>query len=137
MANEAGDTANPVIFFDGYCNLCNGAVQWIIKRDTKEQFYFTPISSQYAGHVLSPYFLTSVDSIVLVADGQTYIKSTAALEIAGRLPYPYPLLKIFSVIPAVLRDLVYDFIARNRYRIWGKRDACMIPTPDLKARFLE
>ena len=137
MANEAGDTANPVIFFDGYCNLCNGAVQWIIKRDTKEQFYFTPISSQYAGRVLSPYFLTSVDSIVLIADGQTYIKSTAALEIASRLPYPYPLLKIFSVIPAVLRDMVYDFIARNRYRIWGKRDACMIPTPDLKARFLE
>ena len=137
MVTETSDISNPVIMFDGYCNLCNGAVQWIIKRDTKEQFYFAPINSHYATNTLSSSFLTSIDSIVLIMDNQTYIKSTAALEIARQLPFPYPLLAVFYLIPRVLRDSVYDFVARNRYRIWGKQEACMVPSPALKARFLD
>lgn len=125
----------PVILFDGYCNLCNGAVQWIIKRDTKAYFHFAPISSDFARQHLSTDFLTTVDSIVLVNGAQILIKSEAALAIARQLPFPFWLLGGFRLIPRFVRDAVYDLIARNRYRIWGKRDNCMVPNPELKARF--
>lgn len=126
----------PVIFFDGYCNLCNGAIQWIIQKDSQEHFYFAPINSNYANDYLSDKSLTSVDSIVLFDKGQVYIKSTAAVHIARKLPYPFRLLGLLRFIPRFVRDFVYDLIAKYRYSIWGKRQQCMVPTPELKARFL-
>lgn len=126
----------PIIFFDGYCNLCNGAIQWIIQKDSQQLFYFAPISSNYANAHLADKYLTSVDSIVLLDKGQVYIKSTAAVHIAGKLPCPYRLFGLLRFIPRFLRDFVYDLIAKYRYSIWGKRQQCMVPSPELKARFL-
>ncbi len=126
----------PVIFFDGYCNLCNSAVQWVIANDKKGQYLLAPLSSNYAKATIFDYISNSVDSIVLLEGDNVYLKSTAALIIAKNLSYWGKLLYIFILVPPLIRDLVYDFIARFRYRWFGKRDACMIPTPDIANRFL-
>jgi predicted DCC family thiol-disulfide oxidoreductase YuxK len=135
MTEQAFNKNQRVIFFDGYCNLCNGAVQWIIAKDRQELFEFAPINSQFAIDNLPQQLLTNVDSIVLLDGSDIYVKSSAALQIAKLLPLPIHLLSVFRVIPPTLRDGIYDLIAKYRYRIWGQRDSCMIPTPELKSRF--
>lgn len=124
-----------VILFDGVCNLCNGAVTFIIDRDPKEYFAFAPLQSEVASELLGTQ-TENLETIVLVENGVRYTESTAALRIARRLRRPWPLLYGFVIVPKELRDGVYRFVARNRYRWFGKRDSCRLPTPDLKKRFL-
>lgn len=125
----------PVILFDGVCNLCNGAVNFVIDRDPDSRFLFAPLQSQYAkDHI--PAELHAVDSILLFEKGRVYVKSDAALRIARRLKGWPHFLWYFIFIPRFFRDWVYDMIAANRYRWFGKKDACRLPTPELTSRFI-
>lgn len=134
--NEDRDHA--VIFFDGVCNLCNHSVQFIIKRDHKDYFRFAALQSDIAKQKLSDFDLKAenLKTIILLEDGKVYLRSTAALRIAKHLSGSWPILFGFIIIPAFIRDFVYQLIASNRYRIWGKTESCMVPSPDLKAKFL-
>jgi len=127
-----------VILFDGVCNLCNGSVVFIIKRDKKDVFRFAAIQSVEGQKLIEKHQIdtTKVDSILLL-DGDNYdAKSTAALKIARHLKGGYPLLYGFMILPAFFRNWVYDIIARYRYNWFGKKESCMIPTPELKGKFL-
>ena len=128
-----------IILFDGVCNLCNGAIQFVLKRDKKDVFRYAALQSGIGQQMISERGIdTSItDSIILVEPGVAYYtKSEAALEIAREFGGLWPLFQIFKWMPATLRDLVYDFVARNRYSWFGKKDQCMIPTPELQAKFL-
>jgi predicted DCC family thiol-disulfide oxidoreductase YuxK len=126
-----------VVLFDGVCNLCNGAVQFIISHDPEARFHFAPLESDISRRLLDGRTKgTLPDSVVLIEDGQVYTRSTAALRIVRRLKFPWPLLSAFLIVPRPLRDMVYDAIARHRYKWFGKRDVCMMPTPELRSRFL-
>jgi predicted DCC family thiol-disulfide oxidoreductase YuxK len=128
-----------IILFDGVCNLCNSSVQFVIKRDRKDTFRFAALQSDTGQKLVEERGIdtSAVDSIILIQPQVAYyVKSDAALRIARSLSGPWPALGIFLWLPSGLRDLVYDLIARNRYRIFGKRDACMIPSPELKEKFL-
>ena len=126
------------ILFDGVCNLCNGFVQFVIVRDPQAQFRFAALTSDAAQSLLRESAVSAPipDSIVLVEDGRVYFRSDAALRIARGLTFPWPLLGVFTIVPRVIRDWVYDFIAARRYQWFGRRDVCMVPTPDLRRRFL-
>lgn len=128
-----------IILFDGVCNLCDATVQFIIKRDKKDIFRFVPIQSvlgqQIIGHIGID--TTKTDSIILYEPGNAYYyKAEAALKIAKRLGGIYTLLGAFSILPKWLSNKVYDYIARNRYKWYGKKNECMIPTPEMRAKFL-
>lgn len=126
-----------LILFDGHCNLCNGAVQFIIKRDPKERFRFSSLSWEPAKKLIDdhPEF-SEVDSILLYQNGKLYQKSTAALKIGGKLRGLWPVLQVFRIIPPFIRDPIYDFIARNRYKWFGKRETCMMPEKKVDHLFL-
>ncbi|WP_291871177.1 thiol-disulfide oxidoreductase DCC family protein [Maribacter sp.] len=129
-----------IILFDGVCNLCNGAVQFVIKRDKKEQFLFTPLQSETGKKLLKERGIDTIqiDSIILIEPNVVYfVKSDAALEIAKNLNSPWKIIHLLKVFPKGLRDFVYDFIAKNRYRWYGKKEQCMVPTPELRAKFLD
>lgn len=128
-----------VILFDGVCNLCNGAVQFVLKRDTRHAFRFASLQSNYGQQQLIKFGLdpNSLHSIILIRDTHFFQQSDAALEIARKLNYGWPLLYSFKILPQFIRDGIYNLIANNRYRFFGKREACWIPTPELKERFLE
>lgn len=129
-----------IILFDGVCNLCDSSVQFIIKHDKNDLFRFASLQSELGQKLMAERGIdqSEVDSIVLIDPGQAYyVKSTAALEISRHLSGGYSLLKNFLFLPEGVRNSVYDFIAKNRYKWYGKKDACMIPTPDLKAKFLD
>lgn len=128
-----------IILFDGVCNLCNGAITFIIQRDKKDLFRYAPLQSEIGKELAAKHHidLDKVDSIILVTEDKAYAKSTAALRIAKQLSAGWPLLAVFLILPKFLRDAVYDFIARNRYKWFGKKEACMIPTPELKSKFLD
>ncbi|TWO32953.1 thiol-disulfide oxidoreductase DCC family protein [Seonamhaeicola sediminis] len=129
-----------LILFDGVCNLCNSSVQYVIKHDKNNVFLFTPLQSQVGQSIIKHYTIDTnrIDSILLYTpeQGITY-KSTAALKIAKYLGFPRNLAVIFFIIPTFLRNWVYDFIAKNRYKWYGKKEACMIPTPELRSKFLD
>lgn len=139
-AGRSGDPSSDgaVVLFDGVCNLCNGAVRFIIARDPKSRFRFAALDSDAARDVLRDRVVSEPlpDSIVLVDSTGVFTRSTAALRIARRLRFPWPIAAVFLLIPSPLRDAVYDFIARRRYRWFGKRDLCWMPTPELQSRFL-
>ncbi len=129
-----------VVLFDGVCNLCNGAVNFMIDRDPKGKLKFASFQSEAGKELLrsrgSPLPEGDPTSIVFVVGEQTYDGSGAALRIAARLTFPWFLFSAFLVVPWFLRDLGYYLIAKNRYRWFGKGDACRVPTPELRARFL-
>lgn len=129
---------SPVILFDGVCNLCNGSVQFVIKHDQTALFKFASLQSDAGQQLLSRYQLSGADlsSFILIKDNKVYTRSTAALLVARQLTGVVKYLYIFSVIPTFIRDGVYNFIARNRYRWFGKQESCMVPTKDMLARFL-
>ncbi|WP_269222862.1 thiol-disulfide oxidoreductase DCC family protein [Flavobacterium sp. IMCC34518] len=129
-----------IILFDGVCNLCNSAVQFIIKHDKKDVFRFVPLQSDLGLDILKYIGIdfTKIDSIVLYEPGVAYYyKSDAALQIAKSLNGLYSFGIIFKIIPNGIRNQLYDYIARNRYNWFGKKESCMIPTPELKIKFLE
>ena len=131
-------TRHPVILFDGVCNLCNGAVQFVIRRDRSANFQFAPLQSAFGESVIQRHDFPKpvADSIVLVDAEGIWQKSDAILRIARKLPGGWPLLYGFIILPKFIRDGIYDWIARNRYRFFGRQLHCMIPTPELRARFL-
>ena len=128
----------PVIFFDGFCNLCNGAVQFTIKKDHKNIFRFASLQSDYAEKALAPFAIAPKqgDSFVLFEDGKVYQRSTAALRVARQLSGLWPLLYAFIVVPRFIRDAIYNYVAKNRYKWFGKKESCWVPTPELKEKFL-
>jgi predicted DCC family thiol-disulfide oxidoreductase YuxK len=131
--------AHPVILFDGVCNLCNSSVDFVIDRDPEARFRFASLQEETGRDLLRRHDLApeTMDSVVLIEEERVYIRSTAALRIAHRLPFPWPLFSVFFILPAPLRDFFYDLIARNRYRWFGRRETCRMPTPELQARFLD
>ena len=127
-----------MILFDGVCNFCEGSVRFIIDRDPKGLFRFASLQSEFGQSLLQRQGRDpeEMSSVVLVQDDILYTKSAAALRIARRLRFPWPVLFGFIILPPFLRDFVYDYIARNRYKWFGKKEECMIPTPEIRERFL-
>jgi predicted DCC family thiol-disulfide oxidoreductase YuxK len=134
----ATPSSQPTLLFDGVCNLCNAAVTFVINHDSKKHFRFASLQSQTGQDILRQIGRPTdqFDSFVLWENGRFHEQSTAALRVARQLSGGWPLLYGFIIIPKAIRDAVYRFVARNRYRWFGRRDACMLPTPELKARFL-
>ena len=127
-----------LLLFDGVCNLCNGFVQFVIARDPAGRFQFAPLQSAAAARVLRDARVGAPlpDTVVLVENGRTFTRSTAALRVARGLRAPWPLAYACIIVPRPVRDWMYDFVARHRYRWFGKKDARMVPTPDVRDRFL-
>lgn len=127
-----------IIFFDGVCNLCNASVRFVIKRDTSKRFKFASLQSDYAASVFRKLNFNSVgvDSIVLLENGKFYVRSTAALKMARHLSGLWQILYAFIIIPPFIRDAVYDFVARNRYKWFGKKEYCEVPSAETRGRFL-
>ena len=131
--------ARKIILFDGICNLCNQSVQFVIEHDSKNQFRFASLQSDFGQDFLKKNKLeaTQFDSIVFIEDDQFYTKSSAALKIAKYLDGITSWLTIFMIVPKPLRDIVYSFTAKNRYRWFGKNESCWLPTKELKSKFIE
>ena len=131
-------TDNAVILFDGVCNLCNASVNFVIDRDPRGYFRFAALQSDVSQKLMARHNLpgTYFDSIVFIENGRAYTKSTAALRVARKMAFPWPIFYSFIIIPGILRDPLYDWIGRNRYRWFGKQESCRIPTPELKQRSL-
>lgn len=136
---EIPHNINPVILFDGVCNLCNSSVLLVIKNDPKKHFRFASIQGDYGQQVLKRFHLppTSLGSFILVEENQIYTKSTGALKVAKQLSGAWPLMYAFIIIPPFIRDAAYELIAKNRYKWFGKKDACAIPSPELRALFFD
>ncbi len=127
-----------IILFDGVCNLCNSSVQFVINRDPKGKFHFAALQSPFAQELLRNHGMLGQElySIIFIKNGKVYERSRAALEVARNLTGLWPLLYLFVVVPPFIRNAVYDWVAGNRYKWFGERNECMIPTPELKSRFL-
>lgn len=128
-----------VVLFDGVCNLCNRSVQFIIKRDKKQQFLFASLQGKTGQQLLQQFDLPANDlnSFILIEGDKVYKRSTGALRMLKALGGGWQLLYAFIIVPPFIRDAVYNWIARNRYKWYGKREECMIPTPELRQRFLD
>jgi predicted DCC family thiol-disulfide oxidoreductase YuxK len=129
----------PVILFDGVCNLCNSSVQYVIKHDARKIFRFAALQSDAGQAILKQHNLSSTDfnSFILLQNNTVYTKSTAALLVAKQLDGIVKVLYGFIIVPAFIRNAVYNIIAKNRYRWFGKQTSCMMPTIDLQSRFLK
>lgn len=128
-----------VVLFDGVCNLCNSSVNFLIDRDLDGTFLFASLQSGFGQQVLASEHLDKDDlkSIILISGGRVYTRSSAILRIARRMRAGWPLLFALISVPRVIRDGLYDFVARRRYRWFGKRASCRVPTPELRSRFLD
>jgi len=129
-----------IILFDGICNLCNGAVRFIIKRDKKDEFRFATLQGETGQRLVSEREIdtSKVDSIILIEPGVAYyVKSTAAMKIGRSFGGFWKMAYVLNLIPSQLRDIVYDLVAKYRYRWFGQKEECMVPTPELKAKFLD
>ena len=133
------DLEDPVLLFDGVCNLCNGIVRFTVRFDAAGTFRFAPLQSPVGRRLLEEHDLPTdgFDSFVLVEDGAAYTKSTAALRVCRRLDGPFPLLYPLLALPTGLRDRVYDLVADHRYRVFGRKAECPVPEPEIRERFLE
>lgn len=130
----------PVLFFDGVCNLCNGAVQFIIRHDREAKIHFASLQSTLGKEACNAVLAAKgkvPDSLIFLDEGTYYTESEAALRVAAYLDGGWKTLRHLRVFPKILRDAVYALMAKSRYRLFGKRRACMLPTPELKSRFLE
>ena len=127
-----------IVIFDGICNFCNGAVNFIIKRDPNAKFAFIPMQSPLAKKLMAQYKIDNVgmDTFVLIKNGQCLVFSSAALEISKGLSGFWYLFNIFKIVPSPIRDGVYKLFARNRYKLFGKANACMVPSREVKSRFI-
>jgi len=130
---------HPIILFDGICNLCNASVQYVIRHDSKQIFRFASLQSRFGQEILSNNNLPVNDfnSFVLFDDSKIFTRSTAALKVARKLNGFIKLLYAFIIIPKFIRDAIYNIIAKNRYKWFGKKNECMIPTAELKSLFLD
>ena len=132
-------TRHAVVLFDGVCNLCNKSVNWIIDRDPESYFVFLPLQSEAGTALIAAAGMDeSQDSLTLIENGKSFIRSNAVLRIGSRLKTPLATLaRISLVVPRPLRDVIYKIVAKNRYRLLGKADQCKVPTPELTPRFLD
>jgi predicted DCC family thiol-disulfide oxidoreductase YuxK len=131
--------AKPVIIFDGVCNLCSGLVRFLLERDPRGEFLLTSYQSPAGRRLLKRFGVDpeTVATVYLVEGGRLHARSAALLRVARRLPFPWKLAAALVLVPRPWRDRLYDWIARNRYRWFGKRDTCRVPTAAERARFLE
>jgi predicted DCC family thiol-disulfide oxidoreductase YuxK len=129
---------SPVILFDGVCNLCNGAVQFVIRHDSTALFKFASLQSEEGQQLLNLHNLpvTGFNSFVLIQNGKSYTQSDAALLVAKQLDGPVKFLYGLIIVPSIIRNGVYNFIAKNRYKWFGKQDSCMIPDQSTRKRFI-
>lgn len=129
----------PVLYFDGVCNVCNASVHFVLDHERDATLQFASLQSPDAEAVLPPLGIDpkDLDSLVVVIDGKAYGRSTAALMLTKYLKAPWCWLSIFMWVPRPIRDFFYKAFAVNRYRFFGKKEACMVPTPALRARFLD
>jgi len=139
---EPADDSGAILLFDGVCNLCNGLVQWLIEHDTDARLRFASLQSEPARSLLATHLpahgsTDPPESVVLIDEGGAHLRSEAVIRVARLLGPPFSLLDAARVLPSAFRDLLYRWIARNRYRWFGRRDACMTPTPELAERFLD
>lgn len=127
-----------IILFDGVCNFCNGSVNFIIERDTENYFKFAPLQSDIAQTLLEKHKIdkASTDSVILIENGTAYTHSTAALRVARRLDGAWSLFYVFIAVPKFIRDFFYKLFAKYRYRLFGKTEACMMPTPEIRGKFI-
>jgi len=128
-----------IVVFDGICNFCNGAVNFIIKRDPARKFRFVPMQSDTARTLMEQYYspVDELDTFLLIKDGSCLVRTDAALAIAAELIWPWRLCAAFGVVPRTFRDYLYRLFARNRYRLFGRKASCMVPAPDIRDRFLD
>ncbi len=131
--------AHPVMLYDGVCNVCNASVQWVIRHDPKAIFRFAALQSPIARELLKHTTIdpSQLNSVILIDGAHVLTASDALIAIARHLGPPWSLARVFLPLPRFIRNAVYRLIARNRYRVFGKREACMIPTEDVRSRFLE
>jgi predicted DCC family thiol-disulfide oxidoreductase YuxK len=131
------NNAAGIILFDGVCNYCNVIVNFVIKRDKKNRLLFAPLQSEKGAELRKEYNVAdSVDSFIYIENGKANIYSTGALKVCKHLSGAWPALYGLIIIPVFLRDGVYKWIARNRYKWFGKKETCMIPTPEVRRKFL-
>ena len=128
-----------IVLFDGVCNFCNSSVNFIIDKDKSDVFRFASLQSDFGQKRLKEFNLPtdSFSTLILLSNGKCFTRSTAALRIAKELSFPYNLSFAFIVIPPFIRNFFYDIVSRNRYRWFGKKDACRIPSPEERAKFIE
>ena len=138
-AEIVDDIDRPVLLFDGVCNLCHGTIRAIVKLDAEGKILFAPLQSDVGTELLSRIGLDAdyFDSVVLIEAGEAYTKSTAVLRTCRYLDGPVPLLYPLVYVPERVRDLAYDLVAKYRYRIFGKKDECTVPDPEIRRRFVE
>ncbi len=139
MATDTEIKDKLIVLFDGECNLCNSSVQFIVKRDKADIFRYASLQSEFARQLAARvgFPANSLSSIILVEGNNWYEESTAAMKIGRKLGGVSGLFSFFSIIPRQLRDVVYRWVARNRYRWFGKTDQCLLPTKDLRSKFLD
>ena len=132
-------STHPILLFDGHCTLCTHSVQFVLNHEKNKNIQFASLQSSIGKKLLQQHAINpnKVDSLVLIINEKVYIKSSGALQLTKYLKGLYPLLFVFIIVPAFIRNAVYDYVARNRYKWFGKSDNCMMPTPELKNRFLE
>jgi predicted DCC family thiol-disulfide oxidoreductase YuxK len=125
-----------VVFFDGVCGLCNGFVDFVIKHDSKKSFHFSPLQSDYAKQMLSTELTNDLKTVVVQIEGKIYKKSEAVFEVLKNLGAPWSMAVMLQILPSSLLNWAYDLIASNRYRLFGKKSTCRIPTPEERERFI-
>lgn len=128
----------PILLFDGHCNFCSSAVQFVAKHEKNQKLFFTSLQSSTGQDLLEHYKIDPVktDSLVLIDNDKAYVKSGAALRMTRYMKGLYPILSVFMIVPAFIRNTIYDYIARNRYRWFGRSESCMLPDKELGKRFL-
>ncbi|MEO6302166.1 MAG: DUF393 domain-containing protein [Bacteroidia bacterium] len=127
-----------MVLFDGVCNFCNSSIHFIIKHDTKNYFKFATLQSEKAKEIVSNFNidLSTNNSILLIEKNKIYYKSTAALRISKKLNSGYSLLYVFIVVPVFIRNAIYNYVAKNRYKWFGKREVCMLPSAEIRSKFI-
>jgi predicted DCC family thiol-disulfide oxidoreductase YuxK len=128
-----------IVLYDGVCNYCNASVRFVIARDPPGRYRFAALQSDVGKSLLADHHLppASMETVVLIEGGKVYTRSTAALRVARRLTGAWPLLYVFIIVPRPIRDWCYGVFARNRYRWFGRTDACQIPSPEVRQRFMD
>ena len=130
--------SDKIVLFDGVCNFCNSSVQFIIRHDKSNALKFASLQSNTGQELIAKYNIPKdVDSVIFIDNGNAFIKSEAALRIADNFGGVWKMMRILKVIPAFIRNLFYDIIARNRYKWFGKKETCMIPSPEIRNRFMD
>lgn len=131
------NSSTNIIFFDGVCNLCNSTVDFIITRDTNQMIQYAPLQGVNARKYIGDKLVQNLNTVTFYQDGKIYTKSEAIIRVLSLLGPKYALLSIFLLLPTFIRDFFYDLVAKNRYRFWGKRDTCRLPSPAEKKLFLD